>query len=83
MFMLTNDPSPSLPRPQSRHTPLFLRQAFLAYAIAADDNALLEATRSAAWDPTTKYDQGTVRLLVLRHLAKVRFFLFVETRAEY
>ncbi|GAA5869710.1 hypothetical protein JCM3774_003827 [Rhodotorula dairenensis] len=56
--------------PQSRGTPLFLRQAFLAYAIATDDAALLDATRSAAWDPTAKYDEGTVRLLVLRHLAK-------------
>ncbi|GAA5983112.1 hypothetical protein JCM10908_000160 [Rhodotorula pacifica] len=56
--------------PQSARTPPFLRQALLAYAIAADDTALLEASRSAAWDPATKYDEGTIRLLVLRHLAK-------------
>ena len=58
-------------RPPNRHTPLFLRRALLAYAIAADDSSLLESTRSVAWDPATKYDEDNIRLLVLRHLVKV------------
>ncbi|BGP55553.1 Superkiller protein 3 [Rhodotorula sphaerocarpa] len=56
--------------PQSRRAPLFLRRAFLAYAIATDDTALLQGGRSSIWDPAVKYDADIIQLVTLRHLNK-------------
>lgn len=56
---------------------MFLRRAFLAFAIATDDSALLEATRASAWDPAVKYDNDIARLLMLRHLAKASLLSLV------
>ncbi|GEM07171.1 antiviral protein SKI3 [Rhodotorula toruloides] len=56
--------------PQGRQTPLFLRRAMYAYAIAANDASLLQTTDTFTWNAAVKYDSDISHLSMLAKLAK-------------
>ncbi|BGO99697.1 Superkiller protein 3 [Rhodotorula toruloides] len=56
--------------PSGRQTPLFLRRAIYAYAIAANDTSLLQTTDSFTWNAAVKYDPDISHLSTLAKLAK-------------
>ncbi|BGO91433.1 Superkiller protein 3 [Rhodotorula toruloides] len=56
--------------PSGRQTPLFLRRAIYAYAIAANDTSLLQTTESFIWNAAVKYNPDILYLSTLAKLAK-------------
>ncbi|BGP08127.1 Superkiller protein 3 [Rhodotorula toruloides] len=56
--------------PSGRQTPLFLRRAIYAYAIAANDTSLLQTTESFIWNAAVKYDPDILYMSTLAELAK-------------
>ncbi|GAA5887775.1 hypothetical protein JCM5296_001762 [Sporobolomyces johnsonii] len=56
--------------PNSRTSPLFLKRAVQAYAIAANDTALLQTVKRSNSESAVKYDPGIARITTLGYLAK-------------